>query len=151
MVDLSGIVGAPGVLPNDPGRNRLLVVEDEMAQRMMMLRLLKRAGFECAAASSTSEARSLLAKGPFGVLITDLRMFNEDGIELVRYTKDRYPDTFIIVVTGFADDETAARVKRAGAFEILSKPIEPAHLTTLVERAFEERGAAVALRRHKSG
>lgn len=150
-MDLGSIMGAPGVLPSDPARNRVLVVDDDLAQRMMMLRLLKRADYECAAASSSSEARALLTKESFGVVVTDLRMFNEDGIELVRHTRDRYPDTFVIVATGFADDETGARVKRAGAFDVLFKPFDASDLTSMVTRAFEEREAAVALRRHKSG
>ena len=144
-------MGAPGVLPSDPGAGRVLVVEDDMTQRVMTTRILRRAGYECAAATSTAEARTLLSSQAFGVLLTDLRMFNEDGIELVRWTKDRFADVFVLVHTGLVEPDIADKVRRAGAYDILFKPVEPADLVAVVERAFEARKEAVALNRHKSG
>lgn len=150
LVGIDDLMGAPGVLPVDPGRGRVLIVDDDVAQRMMMLRLLRKAGYVCATATSTNEARDLLRRGPVGVVITDLRMFAEDGIELVRHIKDQYPDVFSIVVTGFAEADLDQRVDRAGAFGFLTKPIDATGLVALVGQAFEQREKAVALRRHTS-
>lgn len=150
-MDLRDLVGAPGVLPVDVGSNRVLIVDDDLSMRMVMLRILRRAGYGCAAATSTAEARDLMRGNPFGVVVTDIRMYAEDGLELVRYLADRHPDTFSIVVTGFADGEVEERAQRAGAYSLLRKPFEHHDLVGLVERAFEERAAAVALHRHRSG
>lgn len=144
------VVGAPGVLPVDPGRNRVLIVEDDVAQRMLTLRLLRKAGYDCTTATATDEARTLLREESIGVVITDLRMFAEDGIELVRHVKDVYPDVFAIVLTGFAEADLPQRLERAGAFGLLTKPLEPEALLAMVEQAFEQREKAVALRRHTS-
>jgi len=149
-IDLRDLVGSPGVLPTDEGAGRVLIVDDDVALRMLMLRILRRSGYTSLTATSTGEARELMKSERFGVLVTDLRMFAEDGIELVRHAKDNYPDVFSIVVTGFADDEMEDRVQRAGAYALLRKPFEAPELAALVERAFEQRTEAVALSRHRS-
>ena len=149
-MDIRDLVGTPGVLPQDDGRNRVLVVDDDLAQRMLIARILRRAGYECSSAMSTSEARYALSNESFGLLVTDVRMWAEDGLELVRYVDDEYPDTYSIVVTGFADDKLEERALRAGAFKLLLKPLDLETLTQTVEAAFEAREAAVALRRHQS-
>lgn len=142
------LIGAPGVLPVDQGRNRVLIVEDDVSQRMLTLRLLRKAKYECMTATSTNEARMVLRKEAVGVVITDLRMFAEDGIELVRHIKDVYPDIFSIVVTGADEADLDQRLERAGAFAFLKKPLDEDVLLTLIDQAFEQRQAAVALRRH---
>lgn len=144
------MTGRSGIVPVDPGRSRVLIVEDDMAQRMLMLRLLRKADYVCMTATSTAEGRELLRKEPFGLVVTDLRMFAEDGIELVRHVKDTYPDVYTIVVTGFPDQDMDQRLERAGAHAFLAKPIDPQALVELVEQAFVEREKSVALRRHKS-
>jgi DNA-binding NtrC family response regulator len=147
---IDDLVRSPGVLPTDPGRNRVLIVEDDVAQRMLTLRLLRKAGYDCMTATATDEARTLLQQEAIGVVVTDLRMFAEDGIELVRHVKDVHPEVFSIVLTGFAETDLAQRLERAGAFGLLTKPLEPDALIAMVEQAFEHREKAVALRRHTS-
>ena len=138
------------VMPNDPGANRVLIVDDDLSQRMMLVRLLRRGNYESSAAMSTEEARTQLESSDFALVITDLRMFAEDGIELVRYVSDHYPDTYSIVVSGFVSDEDREQVRRAGAFDLLAKPANKEQVLEMVRRALEHRAQNVAARRHRS-
>jgi DNA-binding NtrC family response regulator len=149
-MDVMDLVRMPGTLPQDPGRNRVLVVDDELTHRMMMARMLRKAGYQCGTAMSTSEARYALSNDTFGLLVTDIRMWAEDGLELVRYVDDEYPDTFSIVVTGFADVQLEEVARRSGAYKLLQKPFNSDEFTQAVGEAFEKRDAEVALRRHQS-
>ena len=112
-MDIRELLQIPGVLPTDPGDNRVLVVDDDLSLRMSMVRALRREGYDCHAATSTAEARHELRRGHYGLVITDLRMFAEDGIELVREVSDRYRNTYSIVVSGFVTDDDADRIRRA--------------------------------------
>lgn len=142
--------GLSSILPTDPGANRVLVVDDDLSQRMMLVRILRKSDYECASAMSNEEARAQLKASAFGLVVADLHMFAEDGIELVRHVADRYPDTYSVVVSGFVDDEVVDRVRQAGAFDLMTKPIDQQRFLQMVERAFEERTATVAERRHRS-
>lgn len=143
--------GRSSIVPHDPGLNRVLVVDDDLVQRMMLVRILRKAGYESAAAMSNQEARSLLEGATFGLLVSDLHMFAEDGIELVRHASEEYPDMYSIVVSGFATGDDVDRLRRAGAFELMGKPVDAGKFLELVERAFDDRALKVAERRHKSG
>jgi len=136
------------IIPDDRGCNSVLVVEDELSQRIMTIRALRRHGYECMGATSVSEARDLLTSQRFGLVVTDRRMWGEDGLELVRHIADRYPDTFSIVVTGLDDDNLEERSQRAGAFGCFRKPVSLDRLVDLSDAAFERREETVALRRH---
>lgn len=149
-MDINELMGMPGVLPDDPGRNSILVVDDDMNQRMLVIRILRKQGYECSGAASTREAKQQLRVNAFGLLVTDLRMFEEDGIELVRYVSDNYPDTASVVVTGFLAPEGAEALSRAGAFAVFSKPLDREEFLSVVTEAMEKRQANFELRRHRS-
>jgi DNA-binding NtrC family response regulator len=138
------------ILP-DVHSTRVLVVDDDLVQRMLLVRILRKAGYESAAAMSNQEARSLLDDSSFGLVVADLRMFAEDGIELIRHVADHHPGTYSIVVSGFASEEDLGRLHRAGAFELMTKPVDAQKFIELVERAFEDRARNLELIRHKSG
>ena len=133
---------------DDPGSKRVLVVEDELAMRRAMMRALGKAGYECIGAVNVAEARNHLDGTEFGAVITDLRMWGEDGIELVRYIGDEHPATLTIVVTGFADDRMADTIDRSGAFALLRKPFELPELVEKVSEALEVRAEKMAQLRH---
>lgn len=139
------------ILPDDTGSKRVLVVDDDLVQRMLLVRILRKAGYESATAMSNEEARSLLEGSDFGLVVADLRMFAEDGIELIRHIADRHPGTYSIVVSGFASEKDVDRLHRAGAFELMTKPVDAEKFIGLVQRVFEDRAASLKLIRHRSG
>ena len=150
-MEVPDLLRMPGVLPDDPGANRVMVVDDDVNQRMTMLRLLRHVGYDCTAAMSTEEARSLLRREVFGVVVTDHRMWAEDGLELVRFISDRYPNTYSVIVTGFADESLERQAFQSGAFNLMRKPIDRDDFSATVSAAFDHRAQMVAVRRHQSG
>ena len=150
-MDLRELMGQPGVLPQDPGRNKVLVVDDELAHRMLVVRILRKVGYECQPASSTQEAREALRGSAFGLVVTDMRMWAEDGIELVRHIADRYPNTHSLVVTGLAVEDLKERMRQAGASAVLQKPLDRDNFTQVVQETMDKRDEDFARRRHQSG
>lgn len=149
-MDVRELITKPGVLPTDPGASRVLVVDDDISQRMLMVRLLRKRGYHCQPAGSTQEAREHLRGAAFALVLTDMRMFAEDGIELVRHVADRYPNTYSVVVTGLAVPEIEPQLRQAGAFAVVAKPIQPGAFTDFVDETMEHRAAMVEVRRHQS-
>lgn len=148
-MELLEMIRTPGVLPADPGENRVLVVDDDLGQRALLARLMRRAGYDCAAAMSTEEARNLLRSETFGIVVTDLRMWGEHGLELIRHIADRYPGTYSIAVTGFFEEDLERQCRQSGAFQLVHKPFDASRLVGVVTSAFEDRSEKVALRRHQ--
>jgi DNA-binding NtrC family response regulator len=139
------------IMPADIGGKRVLVVDDDLVQRMLLVRILRKAGYDSATAMSNEEARSLLDQSDFGLVVSDLHMFAEDGIELIRHVADHHPGTYSIVVSGFASEKDIDRLRRAGAFELMTKPVDARKFLDLVERAFADRTASLDVIRHRSG
>ena len=136
---------------DDVSSTRVLVVDDDLVQRMMLVRILRKAGYDSATAMSNEEARSLLDQSDFGLVVVDLHMFAEDGIELINHVADHHPGTCSIVVSGFASEKDIGRLRRAGAFELMTKPVEATRFLDLVERAFADQSANLDIIRHRSG
>lgn len=133
----------------DAVRRRILIVDDDLSNRRLMVKALTREGYECTAAASVVEAKGLLEGNSYSVLITDMRMWGEDGLELVRFTTDEYPDMAAIMVSGLADSDLASKSRQAGASAFLQKPMDIEELLKEVEIAVDSRDEAIKLRKHR--
>jgi DNA-binding NtrC family response regulator len=116
-------------------QERILVVDDQRAIRELMRRLLERAGYACATAASSAEAEELLAGGSFALLLADLQMPGESGLDLLARVRDRHPGTAAIVMSGVHDSQLADAATALGACGFLVKPFSPAELSTAVLNA----------------
>ena len=127
----------------DPQRQRVLVVDDEANQRTALASLIAGWGYETAAAADGVEALEKLPEFDPSAMVTDLMMPRMDGGELLRRLKDQGARIPAIVLTAFGNMETAiAMVHDLGAFWFLEKPMQPAALRLLLERAVEQRRQA---------
>ena len=135
---------------SDPDARKILVVDDDLALRRAVIRILQRAGFSCHGAVSNQEARVQLATESYALVVTDMRMWGEDGLELIRHISDEYPPTFTIMMTGFVEPRLEDRVTQAGGFALFHKPFAPDDLVAKVEEALQQREEKVALLRHVS-
>ena len=136
----------------DPDRNRVLVVDDELAARRLLVRILERAGpYSCMTAASTLEAKGLLESHRFGLVITDSRMWGEEGIELVRMIGDEYSDTATIMVSGQDDPKLEDLALQSGAHSFVAKPFDAEQILAKVAEALDKRDEAVKQRRHRDG
>ena len=125
-----------GTMPAD----RILVVDDEEAIREIVCSMLTAAHYKCGQASSGLNALALLESGEeFSLMLSDLMMPDLNGIQLLERTKEKYPDTPVVMVTAVHDISQALQAIRNGAYDYLLKPFEREQLLATVRRALENR------------
>ncbi len=105
---------------------KILIVDDDMANALLCQRLLVRAGFEVQAVNHTADALTHLNSTAYDLLVTDIRMPDMDGFELMALAAQSYPDLAILLMTGFGTVENAVQALRFGADGLLLKPISSA-------------------------
>ncbi len=118
---------------------RLLVVDDEQDTCELMQITLERLGYAVTITTSAAEALDKVAREDFDVVLTDLGMQEMDGLSLCERILGTRPDMPVIVVTGEASMSTAIATLRAGAYDFITKPVDPALLAHSVARAAEHR------------
>jgi DNA-binding response OmpR family regulator len=119
--------------------NRVLIVDDEPVIRRFLVRVLEGEGYEVQAASNGHEALDYLDSTAFDLLLTDIKMDQLDGVELLRQARARHPDLSVILLTGHATVSSAVAALRHGAFEYLLKPVKNEDLATAVATGLQER------------
>jgi len=125
--------------------NRVLVVDDEPDIRELIDLTLSRMGLAAACAGSVAEARACLEEGDFQLCLTDMRLPDGDGLEIVRYIAEHHARTPVAVITAYGSTENAVAALKAGAFDYLAKPVGLEQLRALVKSALrvpdgEQRG-----------
>ena len=117
--------------------NRILVVDDEESLRRVTQLRLEAAGYYVSTVADGFQALDLLAKEPFDLVLTDLKMPGMTGIELLKRLRDEYPDVIVILITAFGTVESAVEAVKAGAYDYILKPINMDGLRMVIERALE--------------
>jgi CheY-like chemotaxis protein len=132
---------------SDAGRHvRLLFVDDEEDERALASVQLGAEGFEVVEAENGREALRIFDESPFDVVVTDIFMPDEDGIELIQALRRRQPQLPIVAITGGGThhDTSALRVAAAlGAGALLLKPFRSAELVAAIRRVLETAGRPV--------
>ncbi|MEK6606248.1 MAG: sigma-54 dependent transcriptional regulator [Myxococcota bacterium] len=128
----------------------LLVVEDDRAMRELLIETLREEGYRVEAASGGRAAAERVRGGGFDLVITDLKMPDIDGLDLLREVRSIEGAPHVVTITAFGSIETAIKAMKLGAYHYLTKPFDPAELCVVVQRALDERrlhGEVVTLRR----
>jgi DNA-binding NtrC family response regulator len=120
-------------------RSRILIVDDEYSVRDSLFNWFRKDGYEVVAAEDAESALRHLAEGDFDVALVDIRMPGMDGIELQRRIHESRPETAVIMITAYASVETAVEALKEGAFDYITKPLDPDELSHLVTKAIEQR------------
>ncbi|HEX8849837.1 MAG TPA: HD domain-containing phosphohydrolase [Gemmatimonadaceae bacterium] len=120
-------------------RARCLVVDDEPRLRQVLVHLMQNDGFTCREAGNGAEALEILQREAIPLVLSDLRMPRVDGIELLRQTRMRYPDTAVVMITAVADVEVAVSCLAMGAMDYLTKPFHLEEVRARVTQALEKR------------
>lgn len=115
----------------------ILVIEDNETMQDGIARILFKMGHEAKTASSGSEGVRLFQEHSPDFVITDLRMEDMDGIEVLKKIKSLAPDTMIMLITAFGTVETAVEAMKLGAFDFITKPFSPDLLRVKVETAVD--------------
>ncbi len=120
-------------------KGRVLVIDDEAIVRVSCERVLKPEGFEVVVTSRGDEAIDFLEKEPYDVVLTDLKMPDMDGLEVLKIIKERWPDIQVIIITGYGTISTAVQAIKMGAYEYIEKPFTPQDILEVVEKAIKEK------------
>jgi two-component system response regulator PilR (NtrC family) len=112
-----------------------LVVDDELSMRELLEITFNAEGFEVALADSGQSAVDCLREDNFDLVITDIRMDEVDGLEVLRACKAKNPDTVVIIISAYASTETAVEAMREGAYDYLPKPFDINDLLAVVREA----------------
>jgi len=118
-------------------KKRILVVDDEQSMRELLAIMLKKDGYEVVTAESRAVAAGVLGQGPVDMVITDVKLPDGDGIEILRHVKAASPETVVIVMTAFGSTETAVAALKLGAHDYLLKPFDVDELKIVVRNALE--------------
>ncbi len=119
-------------------RTRILVVDDDELILTSLSEFLRLEGYEVEAAASFREASAHLGAGPYQVVIADVSMPEVDGFELLKMIRNRYPETAVIMITGYGTIESAVEAIKHGAFDYLTKPIIDDEIKLVIERALRQ-------------
>jgi len=118
---------------------RILIVDDELNICRSCAKVLSKLDVEVNYALNGYDALKMMDAEPFDIVITDLKMSSLGGMEVLRRVKDAYPDTLVIVMTGYASVSSAVEVMKIGALDYLPKPFTPDELRAIVRQAVAER------------
>ena len=118
---------------------RVLVVDDEPMIVSLLSTILREKGWDVTEAQSGSDGIDQLDRVRFDVILTDLVMPGESGIDLLRAAKEIHPDVEVILMTGYANADTAIEAMRNGAFHYIMKPLKTDDVLSLVEKAYSQR------------
>ncbi len=116
----------------------ILVVEDRDSLRRMLELALRQEGYEVVAAADGAAALARLAERSFALVLTDLKLPDLSGIEVLAASRQAQPRVPVVVLTGYGTVGTAVEAMKLGAFDFLEKPLEIDDLTRLIERAIGE-------------
>ena len=118
-------------------RRKILVVDDEPSVTGSLEVILSGAGYEVLTANSFAGSTAILRQTSVDLVITDLRISDGSGIDLIKHIKKNTPETEVILMTGYGSVDITIEAIKAGAYYYLEKPYTPDRLFTLVDRAFQ--------------
>jgi DNA-binding NtrC family response regulator len=124
-------------LPQPLGR--ILIVDDEVVVRDSLNKWFIQEGYQTVSAENARDALVAVTRGTYDVALIDIKMPGMDGMELQRKLRNLDPNMALIIMTGFASVETAVAALKGGAYDYITKPVDPDELMHLVGRALEHR------------
>lgn len=121
------------------GKGRVLIIDDDEIIRKSCEKVLSPEGYIVVSAQSGREGLKLLSNKPFDLVLTDLRMPDMNGIDVLKKVKEMGPDIEVIIITGYGTIKSAIEAIRYGAYDYVEKPFSPEELLNVVRRSLERR------------
>lgn len=134
-------------------QNSLLIVDDELVVRDSLSKWFKQDGYRVDSVEDASHAIKKMNEGPWDIILLDIKMPGMSGLELQKRLREIDPAATIIMITAFASVESAVQALKEGAFDYVTKPVDPDHLSHLVTNALRQKKLATEnadLRQHIS-
>jgi two-component system response regulator HydG len=121
-------------------KKRVLIIDDDMDMCTLLSRFLTRNGYETDVAYSGPKGIAKFEEEHFDIVLSDFRLGNMDGKEVLAAIKKAKPDTIVLIITGYSDIKTAIDVIKLGAFDYITKPLIPDEVLTVLNKAIQEGG-----------
>ena len=122
-------------------QGKLLIVDDELSVRDSLSKWFREEGYEVGTAENANDALTRLAEHSWDAALVDIKMHGTDGIELQRRMHEKNPDLMVIIMTGYASVETAVTALKNGAYDYVTKPLDPDEIAHLVKNAISHKQA----------
>ena len=132
-------------------KTKILVVDDEEVVRLSHIRTLASVHCDVEVVKSGTEAISVMERRPIDVVLLDLRMPGMDGMAVLKAIKEKWPETEVVIITGYPSVETAKEAVRLGAFDYLAKPLGPDEVINVANGAMTQKKWALHRDRTESG
>ena len=122
---------------------KILIIDDEVNVGILLSKFLTRNGFEVSTATSGTSGLEYLGREPFDLVLCDFRLEDTDGREILKKIKKHYPNTGVIIITGYSDIKMAVELIKMGAYDYISKPLYPDEILNTITKALETHHALV--------
>jgi len=119
----------------------ILIVEDDVAFATMLKTFFEKREYAATAVFSATEALKLIASEKFDVILTDMRLPDKDGLEILKEAKAKDASTQVIVMTNYAEINMAVKAMKDGAFDYVSKPFQPETILQTIKNALSQKSA----------
>lgn len=129
--------------------SNILIVDDERQIRNLLSRYLEMNGHRCTIASNAGEARRIIDNKTFELILCDVNMPGESGIDFIKHALGRYPDTAAVMVTALDDPAFAEAALEMGAYGYIIKPFKPNEILINVANALRRRKLEIQSRTHR--
>ena len=130
--------------------SKVLIIEDDAALRASIQQTLELEDLVPVATGSFLQARRSIRSNFQGVVLSDIRMPDHDGFDVLQFCQTRDPDLPVVLLTGHSDVPTATKAIKEGAYDYLEKPIEPVRLIEVLHRALDHRALVLENRAYRS-
>lgn len=132
-------------------KTKILVVDDEEVVRLSHIRTLASVHCDVEVVKSGKDALEVMQRRPADVVLLDLRMPGMDGMAVLKAIKAQWPETEVVIITGYPNLETAKEAVRLGAFDYLAKPLGPDEVISVANGAMTQKRWALRKDRNGSG
>jgi len=122
---------------------KILIIDDEVNVALLLSKFLTRNGFEVTTASTGTSGMEYLKNGDFNLVLCDFRLEDTDGREMLKNIKTQYPQTGVIIITGYSDIKMAVELIKMGAYDYITKPLYPDEILNTINKAIETHYALV--------
>jgi DNA-binding NtrC family response regulator len=120
-------------------KTKILVVDDEEVVRLSHIRTLASMHCNVEVVKNGAEALGVMEQRPADVVLLDLRMPGMDGMAVLKTIKQRWPETEVVIITGYPNIETAKEAVRLGAYDYLAKPVGPDEVISVANGAMTQK------------
>jgi putative nucleotidyltransferase with HDIG domain len=134
---------------DEPQRKQVLIVDDERPIRMLLQKILEANGYDCRTAENAAQARDRMSEMASDLILCDINMPGESGLDFIRHVLKAYPDTAAIMVSAIGDPLLAESMLQLGVYDYIIKPMDRNGILISVANAFRRRELEIANRSYR--